>query len=89
VKQIVGTCEETAEAISAALDGPLPWYRRIRMRLHLWACRFCRRYEVQAKWLHAVCEHHCDELADIAGDTEDLTLTAEEREELQARLGGR
>lgn len=36
-------CKRTHENLSDALDGALPWWKRILMRLHLGICPGCAR----------------------------------------------
>ena len=37
-------CKEISERASEFIDGNLPWYERLEVRLHLMMCRFCREY---------------------------------------------
>ena len=37
-------CHEITDRASEFLDGTLPWYIRLQVRLHLMMCRFCREY---------------------------------------------
>ena len=37
-------CREVTERASDFLDAALPWHARLRVRLHLMMCRFCREY---------------------------------------------
>ena len=36
-------CKRTHENLSDALDGALPWWKRVLMRMHLGVCPMCRR----------------------------------------------
>jgi len=36
-------CKRTHENLSDALDGALPWWKRVLMRLHLGICPGCAR----------------------------------------------
>lgn len=45
---ILPDCKEATRLISRALDGPLPFGRRMRLSLHLLWCDACRRFERQA-----------------------------------------
>jgi anti-sigma factor RsiW len=38
-------CKHTHESLSDALDGALPWWRRVLMRVHLRVCPGCARTE--------------------------------------------
>jgi hypothetical protein len=46
-------CRDATRLISRELDGPLPWGRRLRLRLHLFWCGPCRRFLRQALLLRA------------------------------------
>ena len=45
------TCKEASRLISQELDHPLPWHRRLVLRVHLLWCEACRRYNRQARFL--------------------------------------
>jgi predicted anti-sigma-YlaC factor YlaD len=45
------TCKEASRLISQELDHPLPWHRRLVLRVHLLWCDACRRYNRQARFL--------------------------------------
>lgn len=38
------SCKEVTELATDYLEGDLAWRERVRVRLHLWMCRHCRRY---------------------------------------------
>ena len=37
-------CRDVTRLLSRSLDTTLPWYTRLRLRLHLAACEWCERY---------------------------------------------
>jgi predicted anti-sigma-YlaC factor YlaD len=37
-------CKELTEIATDYLEQDLPWGERLRVQLHLWMCRHCRRY---------------------------------------------
>ena len=37
-------CREITERASDFLDASLPWHVRLKVRMHLFMCRFCREY---------------------------------------------
>jgi len=39
------TCHEVTRLISQQAERPLPWNQRVRIRLHLLLCLWCRRYQ--------------------------------------------
>lgn len=45
------TCKETSHLVSEALDRRLSLHERVGMRLHLWMCAHCRRFETQLQLL--------------------------------------
>ena len=44
-------CREVPTEVSLALDGELPWRRRLALRFHVLMCRHCHRYLRQARRL--------------------------------------
>lgn len=48
------SCKETSLLMSQARDRRLSWSERFGVRLHLWICRQCRRYERQLAWLNGL-----------------------------------
>jgi hypothetical protein len=50
-------CREASRIQSEAMDHPLPLGKRIGLRLHLWICRWCRRYGRQLKFLREAAQH--------------------------------
>jgi hypothetical protein len=45
------SCKETAELVSRRLDAGLPLGTRLKVRIHLLLCVYCRHYEAQLKFL--------------------------------------
>lgn len=45
------TCHEVTRLVSQQAEAPLPWNKRVRMRLHMVLCLWCRRYERQLAFL--------------------------------------
>ena len=37
-------CKELTELTTDYLEEDLPWRERLRVQVHLWMCRHCRRY---------------------------------------------
>ncbi len=44
-------CKEATRLVSESLDHPLPWGRRVSLRIHMIICYFCRRYHRQVAFL--------------------------------------
>ena len=55
MSRLFPTCQETSRLLTRAIDGHLSWWERLRMRLHVSACRNCSIFERQlqqmAQWL--------------------------------------
>jgi len=45
------TCKEVSSLISQSLDRRLSWRERLFVRLHLFVCAMCRRFESQMHFL--------------------------------------
>jgi predicted anti-sigma-YlaC factor YlaD len=43
------SCKELTEVATDYLEQDLPWGERLRVQLHLWMCRHCRRYVNQLR----------------------------------------
>ena len=41
------SCKDVASLSSQAMDRPLPWFVRLKLRLHYWICAACARYRDQ------------------------------------------
>jgi hypothetical protein len=69
------TCEEATFLASAGLDQPLPISRRWQLRLHLFICKWCRRYLRQIELLR----HFTRRAAELSVAEASLSLEARER----------
>lgn len=58
------TCEEMSRLLSDAMDRPLPWHTRFRMRTHLLICVLCQRYKQHLALLRAVLRNRGTKLND-------------------------
>ena len=47
-------CRDATKRISESLDKPLPVFARMELKLHLWMCRFCARFEKQMLFLRVI-----------------------------------
>ena len=43
------TCKETSRLVSEGHDRKLRWHERLALRIHLWSCANCRRFERQLR----------------------------------------
>jgi predicted anti-sigma-YlaC factor YlaD len=78
------SCKETSLLVSQARDRRLSWAERIRVRLHLWMCSQCRRFERQLNWLNGLTgrlERAPEELME-----EQQELSAEARERIRQAI---
>lgn len=42
-------CNEVTQLVSESLDRELPFYRRFLIRMHLYMCKYCLRFEKQLR----------------------------------------
>lgn len=45
------TCKETSELVSRGMDTALPLAQRLAIRLHLFMCGACRRFDAQMQFI--------------------------------------
>jgi len=45
------SCKDVTRLASRAEDGPLTWWQRWRMRMHLAVCDGCTRFDAQMRFL--------------------------------------
>ncbi|TDW99608.1 anti-sigma factor family protein [Dinghuibacter silviterrae] len=75
--RLMVTCEEATDWISRREEGKLTLSRGLRLRLHLFLCVFCRRFNRQNKILIHHVHHH-----------NDATLSDQEKKAMADRLRG-
>ena len=51
VAGVTPRCRDITRLLSQELDHPLPWHRRLLIRLHLTVCVWCERYGEQLRSL--------------------------------------
>jgi hypothetical protein len=54
------TCRQATRLQSDAMDRPLSFCEKLGLRLHLFLCKWCRRYGEQLKFLRSAA-HQCEE----------------------------
>ena len=54
LEKLMLSCDQTAELTSQGLDERLAWSGRLRVRVHLLFCRFCRRYRRQLLHIRSI-----------------------------------
>jgi hypothetical protein len=75
-------CREAARAQSEMLDHPLPTARRLGLRLHVFICKWCRRYGKQIRFLREAARDHAEDLV----EANPQKLSDEARERIKRRL---
>jgi hypothetical protein len=63
------SCKETSLLVSQGRDRRLRWSERLGVRMHLWMCAQCRRYERQLNWLNGL-RGRLDQAPEEMSDTE-------------------
>lgn len=77
------SCRQASERVSQSFERRLSRGERLRLWLHLAACRGCRRLAAQVRFLHAAVrrlEHECE-------NNHALRLSPAARERIQRTLG--
>jgi len=75
-------CKETSLLVSEAQDRRLTWAERVGVRLHLWICAQCRRYERQLRWLNGL-RGRLEQVPEEMSDTE---LSPEAKSRIRAAI---
>jgi len=75
-------CREAARLQSEAMDGPLRLRQRIGLRIHLFLCKWCRRYGKQIGFLRAVAHEQEKQIQSLP----DQTLRSEAKDRMKERL---
>ncbi len=60
MNRILPTCEEVSHLTSQAMDETLPFSKRLRLRLHLMMCVWCRRNFEQLHLMRDLARHSLD-----------------------------
>ncbi len=45
ITRVTPSCTEMTHLLSEEMDHPLPWFTRLKMRVHFLMCCYCRRYK--------------------------------------------
>ncbi|QPJ65244.1 MAG: zf-HC2 domain-containing protein [Candidatus Nitrohelix vancouverensis] len=78
------TCEDTSPLLSESLDHPLPLGKRLRVKIHLAMCKFCRFYVNQMLIIRNLA-HRIGREDDPAGEDRRLTDEAKTRIKLELK----
>jgi len=80
------SCREATRLQSEAMDRPLRLRQRTGLRVHLFLCRWCRRYGNQIGFLRAVAHGHEKHAEALPSQT--LRLEAKEKMKERLKSGG-
>lgn len=73
------SCKQASRLQSEGMDRPLTFLERFGLRIHLFLCKWCRRYGKQLKFLRDAA-HHCEDHSPAQ------KLSPEARERIKQRL---
>jgi hypothetical protein len=74
------SCQQASRLQSESLDRPLTFFESIGLRVHLFLCKWCRRYGKQIKFLHDAA-HQCEQHQQPT-----VGLSPEARERIRQKL---
>lgn len=74
------SCKKASILLSASMDRELTFIERLRLRMHLMVCKWCRRFRIQLVFLQSLGEEISKEDHDFA------SLPQEAKERIQSRL---
>ena len=84
---MIYSCREVSRLVSESLDRKLTLKERIGLRIHLFICEFCRRYEKQIAFLHRVLHMEYDPaLLCCPDDADKARLPDETRERIKSLM---
>jgi hypothetical protein len=61
------SCKQTSQLLSQSLDRPLSARERFALRLHLWICKYCRRFGQQINLLRTTVKQWGERVEGDAG----------------------
>ena len=59
IRQLSPNCREATQLHSESMEHRLTFTRRVGLRIHLFLCKWCRRYARQTRFLSSAAKH-CD-----------------------------
>ena len=78
--RITPPCKDMTRLLSEAMDRPLPFGIRVRMRLHFLICKWCERYKNQLLFLRQALRRNPYELeSEIPASSTPLSPEAKDR----------
>jgi len=72
------TCKDASHLVSENLERRLSFRERWGLRMHLWICVNCRRFERQMNFMHAALRT-LGKRAEVADDSTEFPAAARER----------
>lgn len=51
MNRVMPTCEDVTQLVSYSMDQEIPVSDRIRIRVHLWFCRWCSMFQEQLRFI--------------------------------------
>lgn len=78
---ITPPCKEVTQLLSSSLERPLPFWRRVQLRLHFIICVWCHRYADQLVLLRTLLHRFHSHVPENGAQ-----LSPQAREQIAARL---
>jgi hypothetical protein len=72
-------CQESTALISQALDRKLPLHQRLLLRLHLFGCLACVRFQTQVRFLHDLLRRQGQQIEQARAPGQRLSAAARAR----------
>lgn len=82
ITAITPRCPEVIRLLSLGMEQPLPWWTRVRLRIHNLMCSFCERYAQQLRALRRMAQAFPEKV----GEASDEKLPPEVKERMRAAL---
>jgi hypothetical protein len=76
-------CPEVVRLLSLGMERPLPWWTRLRVRIHYLMCSFCERYAKQLKYMREVAHEFPEKIGDVSPEEIPDDVKARMRETLR------
>ena len=81
---VVPSCDETSHLISQALDENISLIQKLRIRMHLMFCKYCRNFMKQMSLIRAIMKRQAvDEKSDKVGE---VSLSDQARKRIETQL---
>lgn len=80
-------CRDATKLLSESLEKPLPFSRRLGLKMHLLMCRFCSRFEKQIMFMQKVLRRYEKQrLEEDTPSPDSPSLSPEARERMKKAL---